>query len=176
MKNKGIRFIVYTAVFIALLVVFQSLSAKLGQLVTGSLVNFVLIAACVLGGWKSGLVVALVSPVFARFFGIGPLWELIPFVALGNASLVGVYALVLKIKLPLYVRWVIAVIAAAGIKFAVLFASIVKVMIPYLKLPAKKAAMMSAMFGTPQLITALIGGAIALVVIPLVKRGLDKSK
>lgn len=176
MKNKGVRFIVYTALFIALLVVFQALSARLGQMVTGSLVNLVLIAACVLGGWKSGLVVALVSPIFAKFFGIGPLWELIPFVALGNAALVGVYALVLKIKLPLYVRWVIAVILAAGIKFAVLFVSIAKIMVPYLGLPPKKAAMISTMFGTPQLVTALIGGAVALVVIPLVKRGLDKSK
>ena len=71
MNNISIKFITSTGVFLAMLIIFQSLTASLGQQVTGSLVNFTLVAACLLAGWKSGLVIALLSPFFAKLFGRG---------------------------------------------------------------------------------------------------------
>ena len=64
----------------------------------------------------------------------------------------------------------LAVVLAAAVKLAVLFLLIVKILIPLLALPDKQAAMMSAMFSWPQLVTALIGSAVAVAIIPLVKR------
>ena len=65
-KNK-ILWITRTALFIAVLIVFQSLSASLGQIVTGSLVNLVLVTAALTGGIWSGLTVAAISPFFAWY-------------------------------------------------------------------------------------------------------------
>ena len=70
MRNKKVKFITQTAIFLALLIALQFFSKPLGQLVTGSLVNFVMIAAVLLSGLASGILVALLSH-FLRFC-----WEL----------------------------------------------------------------------------------------------------
>lgn len=87
-KNRIFR-ITRTAVLIALLVVLQAALMPLNNsLITGSIVNLLLIISVMTCGLSSGLCVAAVSPVIARLFGIGPLWSLIPFIAAGNAALV----------------------------------------------------------------------------------------
>ncbi len=87
MKNTKTFRITGTALFIALLVVAQM--ASLGnQLITGSLNNLLMIVAVMTLGLTSGLTVAVVSPVLAKFIGIGPLWSLIPFIVAGNLILI----------------------------------------------------------------------------------------
>ena len=90
MNNKNtIRWITRTAVFIALLIVLQMATAPLGNiLITGSIVNLLLIISVMTCGLASGLSVAVISPVMAKLLGIGPLWSLIPFIAAGNIVLV----------------------------------------------------------------------------------------
>ncbi len=174
MKNKGVRFITLTAAFLALLIVFQSLSASLGQMVTGSLVNFVLVAATLLAGWKSGIVIALLSPFFAKLFGIGPIYPILPVVALGNATLVAVYAVVMNRSFNKTLRWVISVIAAAGLKYAVLTVGVVKLVLPLVSVPAPQATKLAAMFGTTQFFTAFIGGAVAFIAVPLIQKAVKR--
>ena len=64
----------------------------------------------------------------------------------------------------------------AVVKFAVLYLGVVKIILPLLNLAAPKAEKMSAMFTFPQLFTALIGGAVAMIVIPSIKMAVRKSK
>ena len=65
--------------------------------------------------------------------------------------------------------------AAAITKFMVLYLGIVKLAVPFLLgLPEKQAAVISGMFSFPQLITALIGGAIATMIVPILQRYLKK--
>ena len=45
-------------------------------------------------------------------------------------------------------------------------------MLPLLGLPDAKVSAMSAMFTWPQLFTALLGGAVALAIVPLLKKAL----
>lgn len=176
MKNKGVRFITSTAVFLALLIIFQSLSASLGQMVTGSLVNFVLVAATLLAGWKSGIVIALLSPFFAKLFGIGPIYPILPVVALGNAALVAVYACVMnREKLDVRLRWTMSLIAAAVIKYAVLTIGVVKIVLPLIEVPEAQAAKLAAMFGTTQMLTAFVGGVIAFIAVPLIQKAVNKN-
>ncbi|MBQ8003729.1 MAG: hypothetical protein IJ299_01390 [Oscillospiraceae bacterium] len=175
MKNKSVRFITETAAFLALLIIFQGLSASLVQLVTGSLVNFVLVAATLLAGWKSGLVVAVLSPFFAKLFGIGPIYPILPVVALGNAVLVVVYACIMKAKINTAVQMIVAVLAAAVLKYAVLTVGVVKIVLPLISVPAPQAAKLTAMFGTTQLLTALAGGVIASVAVPLIRRAVKRG-
>jgi hypothetical protein len=167
MKTK-IYWIAKTAVFIALLVALQALTKPAGQLLTGSVVNLILILSVVLGGFASGLSVAIISPLMAALLGIAPNWGLVAFIALGNIALVAVWYLITKIKLKPIITYIIAVVVGAAVKFGVLWLSVVQVGVPLiLKLPEKQAAMISAQFGITQLFTALIGGAVACIILPL---------
>ena len=86
--RTALLWITHSAMFIALLVILQALTAPLGNMfVTGSIVNMLLIISVKICGLSSGLTVAIISPIMAKVFGIGPLWSLIPFIALGNLSL-----------------------------------------------------------------------------------------
>jgi len=175
--NKNVLWITLTAIFIALLVVLQAATASLGNtLVTGSVVNFILIISVMTCGLKTGLPVAIISPVTAKFFGIGPFWAFIPFIAAGNCMLVLVWRIAgnLPIKKKI-VSYVIALIAAAIAKFLVVYFGIVKVAIPlFMGLPEAQAAVVSSAFSLPQLFTASMGGALAILILPVLRKALGK--
>ncbi|MCI8287009.1 MAG: ECF transporter S component [Lachnospiraceae bacterium] len=172
-RKRKTLWITHTAVFIALLVVIQIVTAALGNtIITGTLVNAVLIISVMTGGMWSGAAVAAVSPVMAKLLGIGPLWSLIPFIAAGNLVLVIVWHFLGSRKgISLFAARTAAVIAAAIVKFLVLYLGIVKIAVPLLlKLPEPQAKVISGMFSISQLITALLGGIAALPVLVSVKK------
>jgi hypothetical protein len=174
MKTK-IYWIAKTAVFIALLVALQAITKPAGQLLTGSVVNLILILSAVLGGIASGLTVAVLSPLMAFLLGIAPNLPLVPFIILGNIAIVLVWALLCKLSLkPDILKYIIALVAGAVIKFVVLFLSVVKIGVPLiLNLPEKQAAAISAQFGITQLITAAIGGAVACIILPVLVKAIS---
>lgn len=157
-----------TAILIALLVALQAATRPLGnQLVTGSCVNLVLAVAAMLCGMWSGVIVAVVSPFFAYLFGISPQIWLAPAIACGNAVYVVMIVLFGK-KLEGIRGGVSGVVTAAVCKFLVLYLLVVQMLIPLGNLPAPVAAQ----FSWPQLVTALIGGFIALAIVPTIKKAL----
>ena len=172
MKNKSVLWITTTAVFVALLIGVQFATAPLSQFVTGPLVNLILIISVMTCGFASGLTVAFISPVFAKLLGIGPLWPIIPFIMAGNIVLILVWHTIGKMKFAnKYVVRIVALIAAAVCKFAVLYIGIVQVAIPlFLNLPDAQRAVISGMFSFPQLITALIGGVLATAILPVLEK------
>lgn len=178
MNNKSrVVWVTRTAVFIALLIVMQAATAPLGNiLVTGSIVNLLLILSVMTCGLLSGLTTAVLSPVLARLFGIGPLWSIIPFIILGNLTLILLWHFIgSRTKFNRIAAYIVALIAAAAAKFAVLYFGIVKLAVPVLlQLPEQQATVISAMFSIPQLITAAIGGAAAIVILPLLLRAMKK--
>ncbi len=175
--NKNALWITQTAAATALLVVMQAVTAPLGStLVTGSIVNLILIVTVMVCGLSAGLTVAVLSPIFAKLFGIGPLWELIPFIILGNGVLVVLWHLLGRRKadnpLPMYG---LAAVVAAVAKFLTLYVGIVLIAIPLLlHLPEKQAAIVSGVFSFPQLLTALVGGGLAMLAVPLVGKALKR--
>lgn len=178
LKNT-LLWITRTAALIALLIVFQwGLGAITGgqQLIVGSAVNLVLIIAATVSGLYSGITVALVSPFLAYILGVGPkIIGLIPFIALGNLALVLVWYFIAKnatVSVSGYVRMSAALVVGAVVKYAVLYLSIVKFAIPVLLTTLKPPQIetFTKMFGIPQLFTALIGGALALFVIPILRK------
>lgn len=181
-NREKVLWITRTAIFIALLVVFQGVSKPLGQYVTGSLVNLVLVLGVMLGGLWCGIAVAALSPVFAFLVGIGPAMPMVvPFVMLGNAVLVLAWWFIAgrkntRVEKP-NARRLVALVAAAVAKFAVLYVGIVLFAIPVLmKLPEKQAKVLSASFSIPQLVTAGIGGAIAILLLPVLSRALKRPQ
>jgi len=181
MKGKTL-WVVQTGVMLALLVVVQWATKPLGTLVTGSAVNFVLIAAVLLAGMWSGLIVAVVSPFLAMLLGIVPLpIYIVPVVALGNAVLVVVYALVLKrmkekSQKQTLLLWGIAIAGASLLKFAALYAGVNWLVAPLVTAvtgaPAKAPA---AIFSASQMLTAAIGGVLAALIVPRILKAVRKD-
>lgn len=87
MNKERTLWITRTAIFVALLVVLQAATAALGNtIITGSVVNMLLVVSVMTCGMMSGLCVSVISPIMAKLIGIGPLWSLISFIAAGNIS------------------------------------------------------------------------------------------
>lgn len=178
MDRNKIHWLTRTAVLIALLVALQWATSGLGQFVTGSCVNCVLVIAALFAGLWGGVMVALVSPVCAFLLGIGPkLVQIVPAIAVGNLVLVLIVYVILgkKESRKLWLS-VMTVAFSAVAKFAVLYCAVVKVMIPLMgsNLAEKQVQTFTAMFSWPQLVTALIGTAAALLLAPLLKKAMKQ--
>lgn len=180
--SKKIRWITETAVMLALLVCLQALTKPLGQLVTGSCVNTVLAVSALVGGVSCGLVVALCSPVLAYLLGIAAQILTVPAIMVGNVVFVILLALLADKTGKNLVKQVVAWIAAAAAKFAALYAIVVWLICGVLSESllasgVMKAPMLTALpatFSWPQLFTALIGGAVALLITPVLRKALHK--
>ncbi len=180
--NKKIRFITETAVMLALLVSLQALTKPMGQLVTGSCVNAVLAISALVGGLASGITVALVSPVLAFLLGIAPQILTVPAIMVGNTVYVVLLSLLADKDGKNIGKQIAAWLIAAIAKFASLYIIVVKIICGVLaptllaagtmKEPMLKA--LPATFSWPQLITALIGGAVALLIVPVLRKALKK--
>ena len=127
MKDKNVRFLTFTAMGIALVILAQFLGNFLPagftvvgpftgkQLVTGSLVNCVLYVFTGAVGILSGVVIGLLSSLLAFFFGIGPILPVVPVVACGNALLCLVFGLLRKSgKLPAVVDVILSALLKCG--------------------------------------------------------------
>ena len=172
MKNN-ILWITRTAVLTALLIVMQTVTSAFGNtLVTGSIVNLILIISVMTCGLSTGLTVAVVSPMCAKLLGIGPLWSLIPFIIAGNIILVIIWYFIGNRKIwKKNFSYIIALVIAALSKFLILYLGIVQIAIPILlNLPKPQATIISNMFSIPQLFTALLGGILAIIALPFLKR------
>ena len=181
MKDKKIKWITRTGVLSALLIAVQwataGTSAFAGQYITGSCVNCVLAVAALFAGPLSAVVVAVASPFFAFLLGIGPkLLPIVPMISLGNTCYVLLLALLAGKDAPLWRRAVSLAVGAAG-KALVLYVAIVVLLIPALgdAIKPQQAATFTAMFSYPQLITALIGGAAAIAIVPVLKKALKEA-
>ncbi len=180
--RKKILWVTETSVMLALLVTLQALTKPMGQLVTGSCVNAVLAVSALVGGLGCGTTVAVISPVLAYLLGIAPQILTVPAIMAGNA----VYVVLLRVLADKtgknIVKQVTAWVAAAAAKFAALYAIVVLLICGVLsesllasgvmKAPMLKA--LPATFSWPQLFTALIGGAVALLIVPVLRKALHK--
>jgi len=171
--NKTVKWITRTAVMLALTVLFQSLRLIIpalgNQFIVGSLVNLALIVAAMTIDIKGGLVIAVLAPVIAFMQGQLPLFLMIIFVAAGNAVIVIAYALLYRES---FMSKIIALVVGAVAKFITLYVLVVVIGIPWLfsGIGEKAKTALSINFSWPQLVTAAIGGVLALLVIPLLRR------
>lgn len=187
--NKKIRWITETAALLALLICLQWVGSMIPdqtvkQLVTGSCVNAVLAVAALYAGMSSGITIALISPVCAFLLGIAPnLITVVP-IMVGNTCFVILLRLIAG--KPFW-RQPVAVVTAAGVKFGVLYLLVVQVVCNLASgsLLGKKLGdtvllappmlkMLPVMFTWPQLITALIGGTLAMLILPILRKALHK--
>ncbi len=178
MKKKPILWITETAVMLAMLIALQAVTKPWGQLVTGSFVNAVLAVTVLVSGIYSGLVVAVVSPVLAYLVGVAPQVLVVPAIMVGNCVYVTLLYLIAGKDSKKIVRQVLAWLAAAAAKFAALYAVVAwlicGVFAQNLGVKPPMAAKLIPMFSWPQLITALIGGGVALLMVPVIRKALHR--
>lgn len=185
--RKKILWITETAVMLALLVTLQAITKPVGQLVTGSCVNAVLAISVLLAGMSSGITIALVSPVCAYLLGIAPNFVTVLPIMIGNVCFVVLLRLIAGSNHKPVWRQPVALVAAAGVKFAVLYVLVVKVICgiasgallgkklgEVVVLASPMLKMLPTMFAWPQLFTALIGGTVALLITPVLRKALHK--
>lgn len=189
--NRKIRWITETAVMLALLICLQWVGSFVPdqltkQLITGICVNCVLAVTVLLVGMSSGVTVAVISPVCAFLFGIAPNFITVVPIMLGNACFV--VLLRLLYGKPVW-RRAGALAAAATVKFGLLYVLVVKVICGVASgaLLGKKLGqtvllappmlkMLPVMFAWPQLVTALAGGILALLITPSLARVLKRMR
>ena len=185
--SKKIRWITRTALMLALLVSLQALTKSAGQLVTGSCVNGVLAVAALVCGLGCSLTVAIISPVLAFLLGIAPNVVTVLPIMLGNACYVLVLHAFLGKDMKPFWKQPVALASAAALKFGVLYLLVVQLIcgVAADALLGKKLGqtvileqpmlkMLPTMFTWPQLFTALIGGAAALVIAPILRKAIKK--
>lgn len=191
-KKISVRWITRTAVMLALLICLQALGSRISdplvkQLITGTCVNAVLAVTVLTVGLGSGLTIALISPVFAFVLQIAPqIITVIP-IMLGNACYVSLLHLLLGKSLKPVWKQPVALVTAAAAKFLILYTLVVKVICGVavgaflgkklgenVLLAPPMLKMLPTMFAWPQLVTALVGGALALLIVPTLRRALKK--
>ncbi len=185
---KKVLWLTETAVMLALLICLQWAGSLIPhaltkQLVTGTLVNCVLAVTVLTVGYRSGLAVALISPLCAFLVGISQPITIFP-IMLGNAC----YILLLKWLMGTSLSRKIAALAVGSVaKFGILYFLMVKVVcglaydallgkefLGTTLLNPKMPAMLTVMFSWPQLVTALTGGTVALLILPVLHKALKK--
>lgn len=167
--NNNLNKLIKSALFLAIAIVFQTLGKSfpgLSQFVTGSVINAILLTTiCVCDKWWA-IGVGTLTPGLAALTGqLAPaLVPFVPFIMVGNALFILAFALLMNYKN--YGKY-IAVLPAAFIKFIFLYLSVNYIAHLFkINLPKKVAAAM----GIPQLITALIGGILACLIIEALRK------
>ena len=143
------------------------------QMITGVIVNMILILCTEKCGLEKAVILGMVTPIVAAFSGILPvaLLLMIPFITIGNAIYVSIYSMLSERNRAT------AVITGAFLKFIFLFAAVSLIMTRPIMLvigsrpqsvpiPAAIVGMMSY----PQLFTALVGGLLAVSILEVAKR------
>jgi len=168
LKNN-LNKLIKSALFLAIAIVFQTLGKsfpQLSQFVTGSVINAtLLITVCVCDKWWAMGVGALTPGLAALTGQLAPaLVPFVPFIMIGNALFILIFSLLMNYKT--YGKYV-AILPAAFAKFIFLYLSVTYIAQFFnIKLAKKVAAAM----GIPQLITALIGGALACLIIEALRK------
>ena len=189
MKYRSV-WIAQTGVFLALLIAAQIVTRPLGNtFVTGSVTNLLLILTVMVCGLSSAIALSVISPFFATLIGIGPLWPFIPVIIAANLALVTLWRLIafrhtntndaagFARRNSNIEKLAAALVIAALVKFLVLYTGIVKLVVPHiLMIEEPQASAVSAAFSWPQLITATVGGLLAILIFPVLSKALPRNK
>lgn len=155
--RKPVRWITRTALLLAVALVVQNLrlGGPYGQLITGSIVNAVLVLAVSMVDIWAGVAIGLLTPWIALITGIMGLPFMVPFIMAANSTLAIVYGLLRRRNSLLAA--ILGAVAKYGF-FLLTTNYLLGLFGKQLPPPAVAA------FGVTQLGTALIGALLALAI------------
>lgn len=172
MSKVDTKNIVKTSMLLAIAIVIQLLGRsfpQINQFLVGPLINAILILATFICDTKWGVLTGLLTPILAWLVGQlpAPMAPFIPFIIIGNLVYVIAFGVLSKYKYGKY----IGILVGSFVKYLFLSFSATKVV--YLldvNIPKKVLEKLAIMMSTPQLVTAIIGGIFALILITLLAR------
>ncbi|MCX7885404.1 MAG: ECF transporter S component [Caloramator sp.] len=171
--KDDVKCIIRSGLLLAFAIVFQAIGRNIpsvNQFIIGPVINAILLIATFMCGIWWGVAIGALTPWTAWILGQLPqaMGPFIPFIALGNAIYVVAFGI-----LRHYKKWgrVFGYLAGSVLKYLFLYISALKLIYLFkINLPVKVSSKLAVMMGIPQLITALLGGAIALVLIEMLLR------
>lgn len=167
MKNNT-QNVVRSGMFLALAIAFQIIgrfAPGLSQYVVGPGINAVLLMAAFACGTGWGIAIGVLTPITAWLVGqlAQALAPFIPFIIIGNVIFILFFGILKNYKKwGIYVGWIVGAIG----KFLFLYIAATRLINVFsIQLPSKIVKVLAVSMGTPQLITALVGGFIAIIII-----------
>lgn len=160
---KDTKTIARTAILLAICIFFQVFKG-ISVYISGPMVNLILVFAALSCGLAAGLIIAIVTPLSALIIGATPVLTLmpvmIPVIMVGNCIIV-LFAWAFRSRLL-----VLGIGLGAVCKAAFLWLTVWYAVIPVFgkALPPKMVPVIKTTFSVTQLITALIGGYLALLI------------
>ncbi|MBW9151199.1 ECF transporter S component [Clostridium estertheticum] len=173
MKHTNVNDLIKSSLFLALAIVFQVVGKSfpgISQFFVGPAVNAVLILTAIICGGTYGVLVGSLTPLLAYLTGqlASTLGPFIPFIITSN--ILFVLSFIILNKQGKYGKY-LGIIIGSFIKYIFLSISASK-LIPLfeLNIPTKIINKLVITMGIPQLITALIGGFFALIIISILRK------
>ncbi|ERI90172.1 hypothetical protein HMPREF1982_04112 [Clostridiales bacterium oral taxon 876 str. F0540] len=171
MKNNDVKKLVQSSLLLAVVIVFQIIGSRipgLNQYIVGSVVNAALLVTVFVSGTFYGTAVGVLTPWTALLVGqLKPaMAPFIPFIMLGNAIFAIAFGIIYK-REP-FGKYA-GIIIGAILKFGFLYLSANKIIYALnMNFPKKVAEALSVAMGATQLVTALLGGLLAFVLIEII--------
>lgn len=173
--KRTVEFIARTGVMLALTLTCQFLVKLISggnQIAVGSAVNLMLLLASVTTGIIGGTVIGLCTPFVGMLLGLGGMIAVVPFIAVSNMIYIVLFAVIRRAlkfdfsKKPTdivnLIKGIVSFAVSAGVKFLFLYFVVLQLILPLILTQLPPA--LNVMLGITQLFTALIGGALALIV------------
>lgn len=166
--NISTKNLTRTGVLLALTLAIQLL--KLPQLITGTGINALLLITLMTVGPIQAITIGVITPLVALMVGImkPPMAPALPFIMLANAVIILVFHTFRNKNKYL------GMVAAGFCKFVVLFGATKLVLSSIL--PPPIAEKLAVTFGITQFFTALAGGILALIIVPMIKNYLKEEE
>jgi hypothetical protein len=171
-REKSLKTLYLTRLVFLICITLAVQLIGLPQLITGPVVNLMLVLTTLTLNLAAGLLLGIITPLVAAVRGQLPAFMLpmLPFIIIGNALLVTVFAAVLKLlkrkqsnaaSALSWPNW-LGILAGSLAKFIWLYWSAQKLLKLFMGIHPP-AQLITAM-GLLQLITAIVGGVLALVI------------
>jgi hypothetical protein len=184
--QRRVSWIAQAALLLAILLVVQLVAFTIpksvpivSQLFTGTLVNLVLIVGSATVGLAGTAVAAFLSPMLAFVLGQMKFVHMILPVGIGNLLIVVITWMFFRrrdaLKQPVIMDS-LGILLGAIVKWLFLWVFTVLIIVPMFFLETPAANALSTMFSWPQLITALLGGVIAVLVLPAIRNYRKKQR
>ena len=174
MNNKSnVRKMVLTSIFLAFAIVLQLIGrnfVNINPLLIGPLISTVILLDTYVCGLGHGMMISVLIPATAVPLGAlaAPLIPFVPFIVIGNMVFsAGFAAFMNRGKAGIY----LGVFAGTLVKVLFLsFSATRLIFIMNLGIPEASAKMIGMAFTSPQIIISLLGGAVAVIGIEVMKR------
>ena len=172
-KKNNVKSLVMASMLLALAIILQLIQRNFTQinpLLIGPLINTILLLTTYTCGLSYGLMVSVLIPVIA--IPVGALAPLLipfsPFIVVANLIYsASFYPLMKKGKFGIYA----GAFVSSVLRFLFFTLSATKLLYIFLpNIPEKSAKLIGASFTIPQLIVALLGSAVAVIVIKLLEK------